>query len=104
MPRRLEWDWFDGVVPDNVILHESAWIDTAQCFEQYRSVAPEAVTFGEGSAAYAPTQFDIGPAGRVRLGAYSMLNGPRIICDELIEIGDHVLISWNVVLIDTYRA
>jgi acetyltransferase-like isoleucine patch superfamily enzyme len=26
-----------------------------------------------------------------------------MVCDELIEIGDYALISWNVVLMDTYR-
>jgi acetyltransferase-like isoleucine patch superfamily enzyme len=26
-----------------------------------------------------------------------------IICDERIEIGDHVLVSWNAVLMDSYR-
>ena len=30
-----------------------------------------------------------------------MLNGPRIICDNLVEIGDYTVISWNVILMDT---
>src|SRR5262249_538824 len=32
-----------------------------------------------------------------------LVHGARIICDAEITIGDHALISWNVVLMDTYR-
>jgi acetyltransferase-like isoleucine patch superfamily enzyme len=31
------------------------------------------------------------------------MNGSRLICDAAIEIGDHCLISWNTVFMDTYR-
>jgi acetyltransferase-like isoleucine patch superfamily enzyme len=31
------------------------------------------------------------------------LNGAWIICDAEVTIGDYALISWNVVLMDTYR-
>jgi acetyltransferase-like isoleucine patch superfamily enzyme len=48
--------------------------------------------------------FDLGPSARVTVGEYSMLNGPRIICDNEIIIGAHCLIAWNVILMDTYRA
>ena len=47
--------------------------------------------------------FDVGPAGRVTLGEYALVHGARIICDSLVEIGDYALLSWNVVLMDTYR-
>jgi acetyltransferase-like isoleucine patch superfamily enzyme len=47
--------------------------------------------------------FDVGPHGRVKLGEYALVHGARIICDAEIIIGDYALISWNVVLMDTYR-
>jgi acetyltransferase-like isoleucine patch superfamily enzyme len=47
--------------------------------------------------------FDVGQQGRVTLGNYALVHGARIICDAEIEIGDYTLISWNVVLMDTYR-
>jgi acetyltransferase-like isoleucine patch superfamily enzyme len=47
--------------------------------------------------------FDVGPRGRVRIGEYALVHGARMICDCEIEIGDYCLISWNVVLMDTYR-
>src|SRR5262249_4554959 len=39
----------------------------------------------------------------VTVGEYALVNGARIICDAAVEIGDYALISWNVVLMDTYR-
>ncbi|MDE3066730.1 MAG: acyltransferase [Verrucomicrobiota bacterium] len=47
--------------------------------------------------------FDVGPRGRVILGECALIHGARIICDAEILIGDYALISWNVVLMDTYR-
>jgi acetyltransferase-like isoleucine patch superfamily enzyme len=47
--------------------------------------------------------FDVGPRGRVTLGDYALVHGARIICDAEVEIGDYALISWNVVLMDSYR-
>src|SRR2546425_729855 len=38
-----------------------------------------------------------------RGGECALVHGARIICDAEVLIGDHALISWNVVLMDTYR-
>jgi acetyltransferase-like isoleucine patch superfamily enzyme len=58
---------------------------------------------GEGASAYLGTMFDVGAAGQVRVGRYALLHGARIICDVEVDIGDYALISWNVVIMDTYR-
>ena len=47
--------------------------------------------------------FDVGPQGRVTIGDYALVNGARFVCDAAVTIGDYALISWNVVLMDTYR-
>ena len=104
MPRRIENDWFDGVIPDNVIVQFGAHIETSQSFELLKSKRKHAVMVGNFASIYPPTMFDIGPRGRVRIGDFAMLNGPRIICEESIDIGAFSLIAWNVVLMDCYRA
>ena len=68
-----------------------------------RSERPDAVTIGEGASTYLGTMFDVGRRGRVSLGAYALVHGARIICEEEVAIDDYVLISWNVVLMDSYR-
>jgi acetyltransferase-like isoleucine patch superfamily enzyme len=47
--------------------------------------------------------FDLGPSSRVVIGELSTVNGAWFISDAGIEVGDHCLLSWNVVLMDTYR-
>lgn len=102
-PRTLPWDWFPGTIPDNVVVDETAYIETTFSFQFFRATAPEAVRYGRGASSYLGTMFDVGPAGRVTLGDYALVHGARIICDAEVRIGDHALISWNVVLMDTYR-
>jgi acetyltransferase-like isoleucine patch superfamily enzyme len=101
--RSLPWDWHAGTIPENVVVDETAYVETSFSFHLYRSEEPVGVRFGRGASAYLGTMFDVGPRGRVILGDYSLLHGVRIICDLAVEVGDHALISWNVVLMDTYR-
>jgi acetyltransferase-like isoleucine patch superfamily enzyme len=104
MPRRIANDWFDGVIPENVLIEAGGHVETSQSFELFRGERERAVVVGKFASVYPPTMFDVGPEGRVSIGEYAMLNGPRIMCDSEIEIGPYSLIAWNVVLMDCYRA
>jgi acetyltransferase-like isoleucine patch superfamily enzyme len=101
--RRLEGDWYPGAIPANVSIDETAYVQTSFSFHLYRSAEPEGVRIGRGASVYLGTMFDVGRQGRVAIGAFTLVNGARIVCDAAIEIGDCCLISWNVVLMDTYR-
>src|SRR5574341_47860 len=59
---------------------------------------------GRGSSAYNGVMFDLGPRGKVKVGDFALVVSAWIICDSEIEIGDYSLLSWNVVLMDSYRA
>ncbi len=102
--RTLESDWYNGTVPDNVALHPEADVETTYSFSHFRSRLREGAKIGQGATVYLGTMFDVGPRGRVSLGRYALLNGAWIICDSEVIIGDYALISWNVVLMDSYRA
>ena len=101
--RKLPWDWFPGSIPENVMVDETAYIETTFSFQFFRSQLPQGVELGRGASTYLGTMFDVGPRGRVTLGQYALVHGARIICDAEITIGDYALISWNVVLMDSYR-
>jgi len=101
--RSLSWDWYPGTIPENVFVDESAYVETSFSFYFFRSEQPRAVEIGRGASTYLGTMFDVGPRGKVSLGEYALVHGARIICDNEISIGDYALISWNVVLMDTYR-
>jgi serine acetyltransferase len=101
--RKVPDDWFPGTIPDNVHLGDSAYIQTSYSFQLFRSRHPHAIELGQAASIYLGVMFDLGPQAQVRIGAFSLLNGARIIIDRQLVIGDHCLISWNVVLMDTYR-
>jgi acetyltransferase-like isoleucine patch superfamily enzyme len=103
-PRRtLPWDWYAGTIPNNVVVDESAYVETTFSFHLYRSEESIGIRIGRGASTYLGTMFDIGPRGRVTLGEFALVHGARIICDAEVEIGDFALVSWNVVLMDSYR-
>jgi acetyltransferase-like isoleucine patch superfamily enzyme len=79
-------------------------MESSYSFDLFRSEAELGARIGEGASAYLATMFDVGPNGQLEIGRCALVNGARIICDTRIEIGDYALISWNVVLMDTYRA
>ena len=102
--RRLPWDWYEGTIPSNVSIDGTAYLETSYSFVLYRSVLDGGVRMGRGSSAYLGTMFDVGPRGRVRVGDFTLVHGAWFISDSAIEVGDYTFISWNVVLMDSYRA
>lgn len=101
--RTLAEDWYPGTVPENVALDPTAYVESTYSFREFRSRSPVGLRIGTGASVYQGVMFDVGPAGEVELGEFALVNGGRIICDSRIEIGAHTLISWNVVLMDSYR-
>jgi len=102
--RTLPWDWYPGTIPDNVKIDDTAYVETSFSFTQYRSEEPIGVQIGKGSSTYSGTMFNVGPHGRVLLGDYVLVGGARILCDAELRIEDYTFISWNVIVMDTYRA
>jgi acetyltransferase-like isoleucine patch superfamily enzyme len=101
--RRLPHDWYDGRVPAGVEIHPEAYVESAFCFSACRSRRQEAVRIERGAHIYSSTIFDLGEDACVRIGECSMLNGARLVCEGLIEIGAYATISWNVIFMDSYR-
>jgi acetyltransferase-like isoleucine patch superfamily enzyme len=102
-PRRLPWDWYPGTIPGNVIIDDTAYVETSFSFHLFRSEEPAGVRIGRGASTYLGTMFDVGPRGRVTLGDFALVHGARIICDREVTIGASALISWNVVVMDCAR-
>jgi acetyltransferase-like isoleucine patch superfamily enzyme len=103
MKRTLSWDWYDGTIPDNVVLDSTAYLETTYSFTLFQSEQPNSLEVGRGTSLYLGVMFDLGKSARMKIGSFVLMNGARIICDSEITIGDYCLISWNVVLMDTYR-
>src|SRR6186997_2384962 len=102
--RRLSWDWHEGTIPQNVVYDETAYIETSHSFLRFRSKLAEGARIGRGASIYKSTMFDVGPAGKVKIADFALVHGARIICDASVTIGEYALISWYVLLMDSYRA
>jgi acetyltransferase-like isoleucine patch superfamily enzyme len=100
---RLPWDWYDGLVPGNVTLGEDAFVETSYSFHACRSHRDPAVQLGRGAQVYVAVMFDVGQQGQVVLGDFSCVTGACLVCDARIDIGAHCLISWDVVIMDSWR-
>jgi len=50
--RTLPWDWYPGTIPENVVLDETAYVETTFSFYLYRSKAPVGVRLGRGASTY----------------------------------------------------
>ena len=99
--RRVQHDWFTQPIPENVTWGEGFYTETAQIFRFLRSQHQPALTFGHHCSCYSGCSFAIGREGRVTVGDFTLLNGAIIMAEELVEIGSHVLISWNVGIADS---
>ena len=101
--RRVQGDWFDGVVPASVDIDPEAYVESAYSFALCRAEREHAVRIERAAHVYSSTIFDIGARGEVAIGPFAMLNGARLVCEARIDIGAYAAISWNVVIMDSYR-
>ena len=99
--RRVEQDWWQHPIPENVIWGEGLYAETAQIFRFMRSKRQPAIELGKHVSLYAGVSFALGENGTCKIGDFTLLNGALIMADERIEIGKHVLVSWNVGIADS---
>jgi acetyltransferase-like isoleucine patch superfamily enzyme len=100
--RRIQDDWWSGKpIPENVCWGEGFYCETGQVFRQFKSQRRPGLEFGNHVSCYAACSFAIGENGFCRVGDFTLLVGALLLADELIEIGSHCLISWNVGIADT---
>jgi acetyltransferase-like isoleucine patch superfamily enzyme len=100
--RQLENDWYPCGIPANVAIGRGVYIDTSYAFGAFHSRRDPGLVLGDASGVYDRTNFFVGPAGQVSVGAYTCLNATTIVCADRIAIGDHCLIAWGVVLTDSW--
>jgi acetyltransferase-like isoleucine patch superfamily enzyme len=104
LPRRLPWDWYDGLVPESAVLDDDAHVESSYQFLLDRSGPPYGVRVERGASIHGLTAFDLGPRGVLTFGAFSLTNGTQFVCDEEITIGTGCMLGWNAVIMDTFRA
>jgi len=98
----LPGDWYGLGLPDNIVLGNEVYIDSSYAFAGFHSTQQPALIIGGASGVYDRATLVVGPRGRVSIGSFTVLNGTYVICDDRIDIGDHCLLSWGVVITDSW--
>jgi len=104
LPRKLPWDWWDGLIPESAVLDDECHVESSYQFLLDRSRPPYGVRVHRGASVHGLTAFDVGPSGVVIFGAYSVTNGTQFVCDEEISVGSCSMLGWNAVIMDNRRA
>lgn len=95
-------DWYPVGLPENIVLGSDVYIDSSYGFAGFDSLENPALTVGEASGIYDRAALIVGPRGRVTIGAFTVLNGTYVVCNERVNIGAHCLLSWGVVITDNW--
>ena len=101
--RVIEDDWYPGTIPAGARIDETAYVGSSYSFSRDRSELPAGVHVGRGASLCDATSLDVGPRGVVRLGEYALVTAARIVCEAEIDIAEYALVSWDVLLMDSYR-
>jgi acetyltransferase-like isoleucine patch superfamily enzyme len=101
MNPHLEYDWFPGALPANIVLGPNVYIETRYTFARFLSQCSPALVMEEGSGAYDLTTLVTGPRAIIRVGAYTCLNSANLTCEQSITIGAHCLFAWGTVITDS---
>ncbi len=97
---KLDFDWFDVGLPENVKLHESSYIDSSYGFAMFCSDAAPAFQIGKASGCYDKATFFGSGEAKISIGEFTIIQGSFFYCHDSISIGDHCMISWSAVLLD----
>jgi acetyltransferase-like isoleucine patch superfamily enzyme len=102
--RQLDGDWFLRGIPPRVVTGADTYLESSYGFDAVLDGPPGTVTIGDASGAYDRATLHVGPRGVLQVGAYTVLNGCTLVCNDAVTIGDHCMIAWGAVISDTWTA
>ncbi len=100
--RFVEYDWYAGGIPSNVILGENVYLGTSYGFEPFHSEREIGFSLDDASGTYDMASFIVGTGGTIKVGSYTVLNGTFIVCNDSVIIGNHCMLAWGSVVTDTW--
>jgi len=102
-PRKyLPHDWYPLGLPENMFIADDVYVDSSYGFALFNSTKELGLTVGRASGIYDRAAVVAGPQGTVRVGEFTVLNGTYVIANDHVEIGNHCLLAWGVVITDSW--
>jgi|SRR5215470_12456051 len=92
--------WDQRTCPSNVQLGENCWIERKASLARFRSTQQPGLVLGHNVRVYTWTEFNVEPTGQVVVGNDTLLVGAVFMCASRIELGERVVVSYNVTIAD----
>jgi acetyltransferase-like isoleucine patch superfamily enzyme len=89
----------DRKLPQNVLVGRGTFI-TSPKFDRYRSKNEIGVLIGQ-HCTMDSVHFSVGLKGRIEIGDHCVFTNAVLMAEELLEIGNYVMLGFNVTIADT---
>jgi acetyltransferase-like isoleucine patch superfamily enzyme len=99
--REVTGEWDRRRIPAGVQVGERCWIERPQSFERFRSRREPGLVLGDDVRVYCWSTFSVHADGVVTIGRGSILVGAMFMCQERINVGEEVVISYGVTIADS---
>ena len=90
--RTIPWDWYPGRVPENVTVHESAYLETTYSFELFQSRHAHAIEIGLPDALPFAIRFRAQPLAGGQCGRNADGGGARTLLSGMLLVFDGALV------------
>src|SRR3712207_4997024 len=97
---RLPGDWFDAVLPENIVVGEGSVVDSSFCFKHFFSERTPALVIGERVTLWR-TALSLERSAVVSVGDECYLANASIVAVESISIGHRVLVAGGATIVDS---
>jgi len=87
-------------LPSNMLVGRGTVVTGEHSFKRWKGRRPVAVRLGNDCTMEGVT-FALGESGELVIGDGCYFAGAVLLCDQRIEIGQHVCIGWNVTIADS---
>ena len=94
-------EWDHSQLPPNVVVGPGCFLERKDSLQRFRSNREPGLVIGAGTHVYMWTTFNVEPTGQVEIGEGSVLVGPAFMCAERIQIGNRVVLSYQVTIADS---
>ena len=96
----FEGDWFQGKIPDNILVGENTVMDSSVCFKNYFSSLPVGLKVGN-NVTFWRTSLAAEENALIEIGDNCYISNASLVCSERISIGTNVLIAGGVTIADS---
>jgi len=97
---KLEGDWFNARVPENIEVGEGTVIDSSFCFKHYFAKGHVGLRVGRNVTIWR-TSLAAEQNGVIEIGDYCYLANASLVCSSRITIGSYVMIAGGVTIADS---